>query len=454
MEPERAPAADRACLPLRADQARGRVNLKVKTDSDAYADNKVYEYLEKKLGDVVDALAVATGEGKEDLLSDVLGQAAEQGLSLEQLHQLAIEQGQKRVEETIDEKAKHLQEIMEKPEMTGMFKGLPRFNLDDYVKVRSRVTSDHLDFSSSNIVTISVFGYRDEGGNRFSFTPSEELAELAAERQKRDPYAVAGSVSTEKVGNATVDKEVAQKGVRLLRFGDPVFEAMVQHVQYRDFSAVASLDVPAKHLGWPGRGQGTWLLFELQIARTEGKRSLVLRRELASFVVPVGGNVAESKPELIEHVTEAIQGPPRVDVAESAAGVRDRSPGGERAACRADGRGPRRISWRRHDRGRAGLGTRARVGTRGVRGSCGGCVMSELLTAEGYEQTKEKLRDLETRLTDIEQRTDLDAEHLASVRRSYKMMMREYLQDIKLYEARQAKQKPIAQANETNPAKG
>lgn len=60
-----------------------------------------------------------------------------------------------------------------------------------------------------------------------------------------------------------------------------------------------------------------------------------------------------------------------------------------------------------------------------------------MLTAEGYEQTKEKLRDLETRLAKIEKRKDLDPDHLASVRRSYKMMMREYLQDIKLYEARQ-----------------
>jgi hypothetical protein len=62
--------------------------------------------------------------------------------------------------------------------------------------------------------------------------------------------------------------------------------------------------------------------------------------------------------------------------------------------------------------------------------------MNELLTAAGYEQTKEKLRDLEARLAEIEKRTDLDPEHLASVRRSYKMMMREYLQDIKRYEAK------------------
>ena len=72
--------------------------------------------------------------------------------------------------------------------------------------------------------------------------------------------------------------------------------------------------------------------------------------------------------------------------------------------------------------------------------------MTETLTAEGYEQTKEKLHDLEVRLAKIEKRTDLDPEHLAGVRRSYKMMMREYLQEIKLYEARQAKQEPMAQA--------
>jgi flagellar biosynthesis/type III secretory pathway protein FliH len=70
--------------------------------------------------------------------------------------------------------------------------------------------------------------------------------------------------------------------------------------------------------------------------------------------------------------------------------------------------------------------------------------MSELLTAEGYEQTKEKLRDLETRLAEIEKRTDLAPAHLASVKRSYKTMIREFLQEIKLYEARQAKASPMA----------
>jgi hypothetical protein len=65
--------------------------------------------------------------------------------------------------------------------------------------------------------------------------------------------------------------------------------------------------------------------------------------------------------------------------------------------------------------------------------------MSELLTAAGYEQTKGKLRDLETRLAIIEKRTDLSPSHQAGVQRSYRMMMREFLRDIKLYEAKQAK---------------
>ena len=48
--------------------------------------------------------------------------------------------------------------------------------------------------------------------------------------------------------------------------------------------------------------------------------------------------------------------------------------------------------------------------------------MSEILTSGGYGQTKEKLRDLETRLAEIEKRTDLDPERLASVQRSYDML--------------------------------
>ena len=72
--------------------------------------------------------------------------------------------------------------------------------------------------------------------------------------------------------------------------------------------------------------------------------------------------------------------------------------------------------------------------------------MVEMLTAEGYEQTKEKLHDLESRLAEIEKRTDLNPEHLASVRRSYKVTMRELLKEIKLYEVKHGDQNPRAPA--------
>ena len=65
--------------------------------------------------------------------------------------------------------------------------------------------------------------------------------------------------------------------------------------------------------------------------------------------------------------------------------------------------------------------------------------MTELLTPEGYEQTGEKLRDLQARLARIEQRTDLAPAHLASVRRSYRTTLCELLQDMRLYEVHRAK---------------
>ena len=68
--------------------------------------------------------------------------------------------------------------------------------------------------------------------------------------------------------------------------------------------------------------------------------------------------------------------------------------------------------------------------------------MSEILTTEAYEQAKTKLRDLETRLAALNQRVNLKPAHQASVRRSYTMMMREFLRNIKLYEANHGKQNP------------
>jgi hypothetical protein len=60
------------------------------------------------------------------------------------------------------------------------------------------------------------------------------------------------------------------------------------------------------------------------------------------------------------------------------------------------------------------------------------------MTAPGYQtylRTKEKLALLEARLPEVRARTDIHPVHRAAVERSYEDMMRQYLRDIKLYEA-------------------
>jgi hypothetical protein len=92
---------------------------------------------------------------------------------------------------------------------------------------------------------------------------------------------------------------------------------MIRHVQYRDFSAVASLDVDASTLGWPSREEGTWVLFQLAVGRTEGTKSRVLQREIASFLVRSGGEVVadkEGEGGLLERLNDAVPGPSQVDV--------------------------------------------------------------------------------------------------------------------------------------------
>jgi superfamily II DNA or RNA helicase len=294
------------------------VNLKVETESDAFADARVYQYLDQKLRTIAETLAKAQGgEGAEDLLGDVLGQAAEQGLSLEELHKQAVEHGAKEAERRINEKAKHVEEILMNPEMMSIFKGLPRFNLEDYKKVEAKVTPEQLGFFVRQYCKHAgaTFIQDDNDARRFSFTPTPKLVEIAEGHRKGDPYAAVERIASDKVADATVDKGVAQDGARLLRFGDPVFEAMILHVQFSDFSPVATLDLPADFLGWPERAEGTWVLCELSVSRAEGKRKNILRRELTSFVVPKGGEAAEL--EGLERVTEAIGGSAQVDVNEA-----------------------------------------------------------------------------------------------------------------------------------------
>jgi heme oxygenase len=61
--------------------------------------------------------------------------------------------------------------------------------------------------------------------------------------------------------------------------------------------------------------------------------------------------------------------------------------------------------------------------------------MTPSLTREGYLQTKEKLALMEKRLEALLTRTDLHPTHKAEAERSYRDMMRQYLREIKLYEA-------------------
>ena len=90
---------------------------------------------------------------------------------------------------------------------------------------------------------------------------------------------------------------------------------MIRHVQYSDFSPVATLDLPAKYLGWSKRAEGTWVLCELSVSRAEKKGKNTVRRELASFVVPAGGQATELNG--LERVTEATGGSAPVDVKEA-----------------------------------------------------------------------------------------------------------------------------------------
>ncbi len=57
------------------------------------------------------------------------------------------------------------------------------------------------------------------------------------------------------------------------------------------------------------------------------------------------------------------------------------------------------------------------------------------LSQRGYEQTKAKLANLESRLADIERREDLSAGHREQVCRSYREMTQQYRREIKIYEA-------------------
>lgn len=296
-------------------------NLKVDSNSDAYADQRIYEYLERKIDEVTKKLQEVQDGDPEDLRAEVLGQVAAQ-ISLDELYKTAVEEGQREAEREIDTKTSHIEQILADPEgMLGLFRGLDRFDITDYEKVAARVSAEHLDFFVRQYLGHQGCTVKTSRDGLFSFTMPKKLVDVANQLAASDRYQVREPLADAPIERATVDKELAQgtRGCRLLRFGDAAFEAMVRHVQHGGFAdGVASLEAPGHAFGWSSGAEGTWVLFDLRIVRQEGSGggTRILKNELASFVVPRGG-APELRNEVIDSLHDAIDGPMGVDSEEA-----------------------------------------------------------------------------------------------------------------------------------------
>lgn len=301
------------------------LNLKVESTSEAFADQRVYDYLEKKIDEITLKLSEVQDGNAEDLRGEVLGQVASQ-ISLDDIYKTAVEEGRSKAEKQIDMTASHVEQILADPKgMLGLFKGLERFDISDYEKVAARVSAAHLGFFVRQYLGLhgSEIGVSRDG--LLSFKPPRPMIDVANNLVKSDPYQVREPLTDAKIERATVDKEFAQRmlGCRLLRFGDSVFEAMVRHVQHGRFAGVttdgvATLELSSKTLGWPTSTTGTWVLFDVRVVRQEGSAggARVLRHELASYLVPNGGAPIE-RDDIVEGLHEALDGPLEVDTDEA-----------------------------------------------------------------------------------------------------------------------------------------
>ncbi|RYE76256.1 MAG: hypothetical protein EOO74_08720, partial [Myxococcales bacterium] len=285
-------------------------NLKVESTSEAFADQRVYSYLETKIEEITRQLQEVQDGDPEDLRNEVLGQVASQ-IQLDEIYKQAVEEGQRSAEKQIDRKAGHIAQILADPTgMLGLFKGLERFDITHYEKVAARVSSAHLEFFIRQYLGHQGATVKKSPDGLLSFTVPRALVDVSMQLLKSDPYQTRDALKEVPVERATADKEVAQRtlGCRLLRFGDAAFEAMVKHAQHGGFSSgVASLELPADTLGWAPGDEGTWLLFDLKIVRQENNAggSRILRNELASFLVPSGGTPVDS-PHTVEALHEAL----------------------------------------------------------------------------------------------------------------------------------------------------
>jgi hypothetical protein len=238
-------------------------------------------------------------------------------MSFEELHKSAVEDGRKKAEEKIDLETSQIKEILSNPSMIELFSGLERFDITEYRKVAARVRSDHLSFFLHQYLGREGVPVQKDADGLIGFHPPKRLLQEADRAQSLDPYEVRIPLTAERIERATPDKKLAQAtlGSRLLRFGDPAFEAMIRHVQHGGFSdGVASLVLPSAALKLASGTESTWLLFDLRIVRQEAS-ARILRSELASFLVPKGGR-AQRADDLIEFLHEARDGDAPLDTAE------------------------------------------------------------------------------------------------------------------------------------------
>jgi len=297
------------------------LNLKVDSKSDAFADQRIYEYLERKIDEITKKLQQVQDGDPEDLRSEVLGQVAAQ-ISLDDLYKTAVEEGRVKAEKAIDTQTSHIEQILGDPKgMLGLFRGLERFDISDYEKVAARVTPEHLEFFVRQYLGNQGCPVKVSRDGLLSFSVPKKLVDVANRLAKNDPYQVHESLADSAIERATVDKEIAQRTLdcRLLRFGDAAFETMVRHVQHGGFAdGVASLELPGRALGWSTGAEGTWVLFDLRVVRQEGSAggARVLKNELASFIVPRGAHPTRLE-LVVESLHEGLDGPMTVDQEET-----------------------------------------------------------------------------------------------------------------------------------------
>jgi superfamily II DNA or RNA helicase len=318
--------------PVRLQQRIGRVyrygqkkpvqvyNVRLESTSEAFADARIDEYLRNKIREITARLAEVQGGKPEDIENDVLGQVA-QSVSLDELYEQAVMEGEERAKQTINEQSDQLRQILEDPKGTlGLFEGLRAFDITDYQKAAARVPDATLDFFIRQYLARQGEGVVPQGDGLVSFSIPASVKEAAARAQKTDPYEAQRRIEESRVERATVSKAVARaaRGARLLRFGDPVFDAMARHVQDSDFSdGVASIQLAREVLGWAAGQKGVLAVFDLKVLRQDASMggAYVLRDQLASFTVSGSGAPADAE-HILERLDGALAGDLTIDLLE------------------------------------------------------------------------------------------------------------------------------------------